>query len=125
MLTDKGIKALKPKKSPYYESDNNDTKGKGRLLVQVLPSGTKSFKFRYYYNKKPIFISIGTYGSVSLVTAREISNKYSVWLNSGLNPKEVIAEKAKDKKKLEDEEKSTRFFETTFACPCSIQRKKR
>ncbi|GAM73252.1 hypothetical protein JCM19241_2707 [Vibrio ishigakensis] len=93
--------------------------------MQVLPSGTKSFKFRYYYNKKPIFISIGTYGSVSLVTAREISNKYSVWLNSGLNPKEVIAEKAKDKKKLEDEEKSTRFFETTFACPCSIQRKKR
>ncbi len=48
MLTVKEIKGLQPKKSPYYVWDKTGERGKGRLGVQVMPSGSINFKFRYF-----------------------------------------------------------------------------
>ncbi|MEZ8967365.1 tyrosine-type recombinase/integrase [Vibrio breoganii] len=103
MLTVKSINSLKSKTNPYYVSDNSETKGKGRLVVQVMPSGKKSFKFRYFENGKPTFILIGMFPSVSLSEARDTSKEYSSWLDSGLLPKQVLADRAEQKKRLEEE----------------------
>lgn len=85
-FTDKYIRSLKPKKSSYYVSDNTAKRGVGRLMVKVQSSGRKTFCFRYYKNKKPVFISIGDYPDMKLVDASYKASEYGQLLTQGIDP---------------------------------------
>lgn len=50
MLTSLAIGKAKPQASDYYLSDNDGTRGGGRLTVRVSPTGSKLFYFRYAIN---------------------------------------------------------------------------
>lgn len=92
MLTTQEIKGLKAKKSAYYVTDNTKERGKhgkGRLVVQVAPSGSKFFKFKYYTNGKPQFVMMGQFPALQLSQARKIYEKYSELVMQG---KDVKAE---------------------------------
>lgn len=59
-FTDPYIRALKPKATAYKLSEHAE-KGEGRLVVRVLPSGTKEFFYRYRTNDQDKTIALGRY----------------------------------------------------------------
>lgn len=59
-FTDPFIRALKPKAKPYKLSEHA-AKGDGRLIVRVLPSGTKEFFYRYQNAGQDKMLFLGRY----------------------------------------------------------------
>ena len=107
MLTDKTIKALKPKASAYYEINNTPQRGYGRLAVKVNPSGEKYFYLLYRHNNKRKALPLGRYGDLTLKEAGELYGKYKGYVYDGIDPREVIEEETrrKDESKKEVERK--------------------
>lgn len=63
-LTDARLKALKSRETSYEVAD-----GFG-LYVEVLPKGTKAWRYRYWLNGRREKVSLGTWPATSLKTAR-------------------------------------------------------
>ena len=59
-FTDKSLQALKPKKTPYKQTEHAP-KGEGRLMVRVLPSGVKECFYRYRVNGGDKLLALGRY----------------------------------------------------------------
>ncbi len=64
LLTDKAVKAAKPKGKPYRRPDG------GNLYLYVSTTGVKSWQFRYRLNGAPCTFTIGKYPRISLELAR-------------------------------------------------------
>ncbi|TOM37027.1 integrase, partial [Vibrio parahaemolyticus] len=111
MLTVKELEGLQPKKSPYYVWDKSRERGTGRLGVQVMPSGSINFKFRYFKDSKAQFISLGKSPSMTLAQARELCKKYSDFLSQGLDPKSELEKQERKKAQEERENKELGTFE--------------
>lgn len=99
MLTDRQVKALKPREREYTVSDDTKQRGQGRLALRVRPNGTKEWLFRYYIDGRKRRLSLGAYPAVSLVAARQDAQRYAGELGNGHDPadvarrdKEVLAE---------------------------------
>lgn len=75
MLTDKQVRGLKPKDKEYIVSDDDRSRGNGRLVLRVRPSGTKTWEYRYFVNGRRRKRALGTYPEVSLVQARQASSE--------------------------------------------------
>jgi integrase len=84
VLTDRGIKALKPAANSF---DLADAVVPG-LGIRVLPSGVKSFVLvaRYPGSRHPTRRSLGSYGAVSLDGARDKARSWLDLLARGLDP---------------------------------------
>lgn len=80
MLTDKALKALKPREKPYKVAD-----GKG-LSVHVQPSGALWWRFKYRFRQREKLISLGTYPDVSLKRAREKRDEARTLVADGIDP---------------------------------------
>lgn len=89
-LTDTRIKSLKPKDTRYRTSDT------GGLLLEVMPSGAKIWRYRFQmYGVRQPTLTIGNYPDVSLANARKQRDEWATLVASGISPKEaVIANKA-------------------------------
>lgn len=59
-FTEPFIRALKPKAKPYKLAEHA-AKGEGRLIVRVLPAGTREFFYRYRTNGGDKTIALGRY----------------------------------------------------------------
>ncbi len=64
-LTDLSIKKCTPK-AVFYDLPDGDG-----LYLRVMPGGTKTWIFRYMFDKKPRLMTLGKYPSISLAEARE------------------------------------------------------
>lgn len=63
-LTDTALKALKPKEVPYIVSDDRG------LYVEVLPTGSIVWRYRYRLNGKREKLTLGKYPALTLKNAR-------------------------------------------------------
>jgi integrase len=79
-LTDASINRLKPKATRYLVTD-----GQG-LSLEVLPSGSRSWRYRYRFNGKLEKVSLGSYPAFSLHSARKKRNEYAELLAHGMSP---------------------------------------
>ena len=88
-LSDTEIKAIKSRTTRYSVSDG------GGLLMEIMTSGTKVWRYRYSLNKKqqPL-VTIGEYPAVSLKEARKLAVKYTEIVAKGISP---IADAQKDR----------------------------
>lgn len=109
MFTVKAINSYAPRKNSYYEWDKTGERGKGRLGIQILPSGSKVFRFRYFQNSKEQFVTIGFFPGVTLSRARDLAKEYGEMLSQRLYPKEVLKarEEAKARKEIEESRSGT------------------
>ncbi|MGG5811431.1 tyrosine-type recombinase/integrase [Falsiroseomonas sp. CW058] len=80
MLTDRQIRALKPSEKLYRVRDG------GGLVLQVMPSGSKLWHYRYQIGGKERTLSIGTYPDVSLLEARQARDAARDLLREGRDP---------------------------------------
>jgi integrase len=79
-LTDRQIKNLRPKSTIYAVSDF------GGLSVEVLPSGSISWRYRYSFRGKAEKVSLGRYPAVSLIVARRRREEYAEMVANGKSP---------------------------------------
>jgi integrase len=79
-LTDKAIKALKPRGTRYLVTD-----GRG-LCLEILPSGHLSWLYRYRFRGKLEKVAIGSYPEMSLKVARRERDRLASLLALGHSP---------------------------------------
>ena len=79
-LTDKKIQALKPKDKPYPVADG------GGLLVDVLASGSKVWRYSYGFNGKRTKATIGAYPVITIKHARDTHEAMRATLAQGIDP---------------------------------------
>ena len=91
-LTDLTIQKLKPKSKRYEVAD-----GRG-LYIRVMPSGAKSWVYRYQFNGLPRRMTLGTYPGISLAQAHERHSTALKELQQDIDPgAKAQEEKAKRK----------------------------
>ncbi|MDX5516579.1 integrase arm-type DNA-binding domain-containing protein [Stenotrophomonas sp. RG-453] len=89
MLTDTKLRSLKPKSAVYRVADANG------LCIEVRPTGTKVWRYRYRYLGKASIITIDEYPATSLQAARVERDRLRALLRGGANPSQVArAERA-------------------------------
>ena len=80
MLTDAKVKTLKPKDKLYRILDTQ------RLYIEVRPTGTKIWRYKFVLNGKEGTVSFGEYPAVSLQDARKLRDEAQAKLAKGLAP---------------------------------------
>lgn len=98
-LTDIKCKTAKPKEKPYKMFDG------GGLYLEVLPSGKKLWRLKYYFLKKEKRISFGAYPLVSLANARDMRDDAKKLLLKDIDP---------SKARKENKAQVTKNAENTF-----------
>jgi len=83
MLTDAKLRALKAKGSVYRVADSSG------LCVEVRPTGSKVWRYRYRYLGKASIITLAEYPSMTLQSARVERDRLRVLLRGGANPAQV------------------------------------
>ena len=80
-LTDTAIKQAKPASKPYTLTDGDG------LSLQVPPTGSKRWHFRFYWHDKQLRISLGIYPDVSLKEARQRREAARVLVANNIDPR--------------------------------------
>ena len=93
-ITDAQIKALQPRAARYLVSD-----GRG-LSLDVLPSGVKSWMYRYRCDGKPQKVTLGRYPDLTLKAARDKRDELATQVVGGRSPAEE--KKARREGRAED-----------------------
>lgn len=79
-LTDKALRALKPRDRIYNVTDG------GGLSIEVWPNGGMYWRFRYRYANKAKRLSLGVFPEVSLKEARDSLTEARTKLRAGTDP---------------------------------------
>lgn len=85
-LSDTSVRNAKAQSKPYKMSD-----GEG-LFLQVMPSGSKYWRLKYFFAGKEKLLALGVYPDVSLFDARERRSQARKVLAAGGDPGEVKKE---------------------------------
>jgi integrase len=80
MLSDRTILRLKPRERLYRRADAQG------LCIEVAPSGSRLWRFRYRYNGIAKMLSLGPYPDVSLRDARRERDRLADLLAEGIDP---------------------------------------
>lgn len=89
MLTDTKLRALKAKPDVYRVADGNG------LAIEVRPTGSKLWRYRYRYAGKASMVTLGEYPAVTLADARAERDRMRALVKGGANPAHVArAERA-------------------------------
>lgn len=105
-LTAIAIKNAKPKSKIYKLADSRG------LCLEVTPSGSKRWRYRFRFGNKEQMISLGLYPEVSLLEAREKHQAARTLLSKGIHPSEVRSKEKEEQLGLESFESVAReWFE--------------
>jgi integrase len=96
-LTDRAIKALKPKTERYEVWED----GRTGLGLRVSPAGRKSFVYMYRFDGKPRRMTLGTYPAVGLASARVKHAQAKEVLEKGQDPGALHVEKRRTERQAE------------------------
>lgn len=104
MLTDAGLKALKPKDKPYKVTDRDG------MYVRVATTGTISFRLDYRLNGRRETIAFGKYGrdGITLAHARELCLDAKRAVREGRSP---AMEKQRAKRRIKEAKSFGQFGE--------------
>lgn len=83
MLTDTKLRSLKPKDAVFRIADSNG------LCIEVRPTGSKIWRYRYRYASKANMLTLGEYPAVTLAEARSERDKARALLKGGADPSQV------------------------------------
>ena len=97
-LSDAKIKTLKPQEKTYRLLDAD------RLYIEVRPSGTKIWRFKFVLNGKESSMSLGEYPSITLAEARALKDEMRAKLAKGVNP---VEDRRQKKEAIKDRSRST------------------
>ncbi|WP_095148457.1 integrase arm-type DNA-binding domain-containing protein [Pseudomonas sp. Irchel s3a18] len=93
-LSDTTIRTAKPKDKLYRLTDANG------LCLEVTPSGSKLWRYRYRFNGNAKMLALGTYPAITLLKARQKRDEARTLLTEGRDPAEY-KKAAKQAQKVE------------------------
>ncbi len=96
-LTDRTIKALKPKAGRFEVWED----GRTGLGLRVSPAGRKSWIYMYRFNGKPRRMTLGTYPALGLASARVKHAQAKETLEKGSDPGALHVEKRRAERNAE------------------------
>jgi integrase len=105
-LTDVAIRARKPAEKPYKVYDRDG------LFLLVNPSGSKLWRFRYWFDRKEKLLALGEYPIVTLAEARELHFAARKKLAAGIDP--MAERKAEAEIRQREAQAKVREAENTF-----------
>lgn len=79
-LTDTAIRKAKAQAARYKLTDG------GGLFVEIMPSGSKYFRYRFKVDGKESKATLGEYPAMSLVEARHARDEVKALVKQGINP---------------------------------------
>lgn len=79
-LNDKTVRAAKPGAKAYPLADG------GGLYLEVLPSGSKAWRYSYRIDGKRTKVTIGSYPEIGIKAARDAHEQLRAQLATGINP---------------------------------------
>lgn len=79
-LTELAVKAYKPKEKLYRVADS------AGLTLEIAPSGSKLWRWRYYFQGKPQMLALGKYPALTLAEARKKRDAAREMLDAGKHP---------------------------------------
>lgn len=79
-LTELAIKSLKPKSKIYRVADS------GGLCLEIAPSGSKLWRWRYYFHGKAQMLALGKYPALTLAEARKRRDAARELTEAGKHP---------------------------------------
>lgn len=79
-LTELKIRSLKPKDKLYRVTDGNG------LTLEIAPTGSKLWRWRYYFQGKPQMYSLGRYPDLTLAEARKKRDEARMLVRDGKHP---------------------------------------
>ncbi|EBH8193403.1 DUF4102 domain-containing protein [Salmonella enterica subsp. enterica serovar Typhimurium str. UK-1] len=79
-LSDTKLRTLAPRNRPWQLADHDG------LVIEVLPTGRKIWRFRYRFDNKSQQITLGEYPAFSLAEARLWREKCRSLVARGINP---------------------------------------
>lgn len=79
-LTELAIKSFKPQEKVYRKTDSDG------LRLDIMPSGSKLWRWRYYFNGKPQMLALGKYPAVGLAKARKLRDEARELVAAGKHP---------------------------------------
>ncbi|MCL1079694.1 site-specific integrase [Parashewanella spongiae] len=100
----RNLESLVPQKNRYRVSDNGSRDSVKGLLLEVMSSGRKYFRFRRFHLGKYVTVSIGQFPNLSVEQARNRAKEVSFNFADGQNPNEL---KRQEKQKLQQEEEQS------------------
>lgn len=80
-LSDTTIRTAKPKDKLYRLTDANG------LCLEVTPTGSKLWRYRYRFNGKAKMLALGAYPTVTLLKARQLRDGARQLLIEGIAPR--------------------------------------
>ena len=80
------LNAAKPKDKAYLLADG------GGLYLEVLPTGSRIWRYIYSHQGKRPKLTIGPYPEIGIAQARDAHTKYRTQLANGINPVDAIRE---------------------------------
>lgn len=90
MLTDTKIRRLKPKEREYIISDDDRSRGRGRLVLRVRPSGAKTWEYRYFQDGRRRKAALGSFPALGLAAAREEARRLAEARSAGETPRRAV-----------------------------------
>jgi len=100
-LTDKEIKASKPKAKEYKLFDG------GGLYLSITSKGHKWWRLKYRFNGKEKRTSLGVYPTVSLADARAKREELKKLISNGIDPNEKNKQEKQEAQKIEAKKENT------------------
>lgn len=98
-LTVRKIKEAEPKEKLYRIGDSNG------LCLEIAPSGSKLWRFRYYFDGKAKMIGLGSFPETSLDKARNIRDEQRETLKKGTDPSKIRQEQRVNNKEIQEQSK--------------------
>lgn len=84
-LSDTKIRSFKPKADRYRVSDS------GGLLLEIMPSGSKIWRYRYQLHQvRQPALTIGSYPDIGLADARRQRDEWAAMVARGESPKRAV-----------------------------------
>jgi integrase len=106
-LSDKEVKAAKPKEKMYKLFDG------GGLYLEVPVKQSKRWRIKYRFEGKEKTLSLGTYPDVSLKSARSKREKIKQLLHEGIDPSQI--RKVKKEQEIQSQAESENTFKRSAA----------
>lgn len=91
-LSDTKLRTLAPRNRPWQLADHDG------LVIEVLPTGRKIWRFRYRFDNKSQQITQGEYPAFSLAEARIWREKCRSLIAHGINPAQKSRKKSLNRK---------------------------
>lgn len=87
-FTKRALEQLEPRKSRYRVKDEHSRDSVSGLLLEVMPSGSKHFRFRRRLNGKDLQVTIGRFPTTSIENARKRAVAIAAEMVQGIDPNE-------------------------------------